>query len=69
MLGQCFKGKEQAQQVADIFAEESKMLPAFEELPLHIGDPKYSAWGLWGLDDEAGTLVSLVSYRTMRAAY
>ncbi|KAG7116673.1 hypothetical protein HYQ44_006300 [Verticillium longisporum] len=30
--------------------------PAFSELPLRKGDPSYSAWGLWGLDDQLGTL-------------
>lgn len=28
----------------------------FESLPLHPNDPPYSAWGLWGNDDELGTL-------------
>ncbi|KAH7038364.1 uncharacterized protein B0I36DRAFT_316058 [Microdochium trichocladiopsis] len=31
-------------------------LPAFDELPLRSGDPKFAAWGLWGDDDELGTL-------------
>ncbi|KAF2093849.1 hypothetical protein NA57DRAFT_68897 [Rhizodiscina lignyota] len=30
--------------------------PAFEDLPLRPGDPKGSAWGLWGEDDELGAL-------------
>ncbi|MCJ1388205.1 hypothetical protein MMC18_001050 [Xylographa bjoerkii] len=30
--------------------------PSFADLPLRAGDPPYSAWGLWGLDDELGTL-------------
>jgi hypothetical protein len=30
--------------------------PAFSELPLNKGDPWLSAWGLWGKDDELGTL-------------
>lgn len=30
--------------------------PQFDELPLRQGDPKCSAWGLWGDDDELGTL-------------
>jgi len=30
--------------------------PAFDELPLGKGDPPYSAWGLYGPDDELGTL-------------
>ncbi|RSL82098.1 hypothetical protein CEP52_017050 [Fusarium oligoseptatum] len=30
--------------------------PAFEDLPLQKGHPQFSAWGLWGKDDELGTL-------------
>lgn len=30
--------------------------PAFSDLPLNKGDPKFSAWGLWGENDELGTL-------------
>lgn len=37
----------------DMFAGER---PRFHALPLRKGDPKASAWGLWGDDDELGTL-------------
>ncbi|KAF2500605.1 hypothetical protein BU16DRAFT_602621 [Lophium mytilinum] len=30
--------------------------PSFDQLPLRKGDPPYSAWGLYGLDDQLGTL-------------
>lgn len=30
--------------------------PKFEALPLHHGDPPFSAWGLYGPQDELGTL-------------
>jgi hypothetical protein len=30
--------------------------PLFEELPLREGDPPWSAWGLYGPDDQLGTL-------------
>lgn len=30
--------------------------PRFEDLPLCKGNPKGSAWGLWGDEDELGTL-------------
>ncbi|KAK1637911.1 putative cyclase-domain-containing protein [Colletotrichum phormii] len=30
--------------------------PSFDSLPLHVGDPKASAWGLWGDEDELGSL-------------
>lgn len=30
--------------------------PTFESLPLRPGDPPFSAWGLYGIDDELGTL-------------
>ena len=31
-------------------------IPRFSELPLRKDDPPYSAWGLYGDDDELGTL-------------
>lgn len=31
-------------------------IPPFENLPLRKGDPPYSAWGLYGDNDELGTL-------------
>jgi hypothetical protein len=36
--------------------ENNRTWPEFAQLPLRSGDPKYSAWGLWGEDDELGTL-------------
>jgi hypothetical protein len=33
-----------------------KSRPAFEDLPLRDGDPPFSAWGLYGDDDQLGTL-------------
>ncbi|CEI70610.1 hypothetical protein FVEN_g900 [Fusarium venenatum] len=41
--------------------------PAFNELPLRSGDPKYSAWGLWGPNDELGTLNHLTPTVTQDA--
>lgn len=41
--------------------------PRFDDLPLRQGDPKGSAWGLWGDDDERGTL-NLISNEVVRAA-
>ncbi|QKX57797.1 uncharacterized protein TRUGW13939_04917 [Talaromyces rugulosus] len=41
--------------------------PAFDELPLRKGDPKGSAWNLWGKDDELGTL-NLITKDFTRAA-
>lgn len=39
------------------FEQSGKRLrPRFEDLPLREGDPKGSAWGLWGDEDEMGTL-------------
>lgn len=41
--------------------------PRFDELPLKQGDPKGSAWGLWGHQDERGTL-NLITDDVVRAA-
>lgn len=41
--------------------------PAFDDLPLKEGDPTGSAWGLWGHDDELGTL-NLITEDVVRAA-
>lgn len=42
--------------------------PRFEDLPLQTGDPKASAWGFWGPDDELGTLNLLTPKVVARAA-
>jgi hypothetical protein len=43
-----------------LLSDSSKMLPqsrpSFDSLPLRQGDPPCSAWGLYGEDDELGTL-------------
>jgi hypothetical protein len=31
-------------------------IPPFSSLPLNPGDPPFSAWGLYGKDDQLGTL-------------
>lgn len=41
--------------------------PSFDALPLRQGDPKASAWGLWGDDDELGSL-NLLEPSIVRAA-
>lgn len=33
-----------------------KQRPSFDSLPLKAGDPPFSAWGLYGPDDQLGTL-------------
>lgn len=42
--------------VADLNPVQKFQRPRFEDLPLRKGDPKGSAWGLWGDEDELGTL-------------
>lgn len=42
--------------------------PSFDALPLRAEDPQASAWGLWGYDDELGTLNLLSPDVTKRAA-
>ncbi|KAB8253992.1 hypothetical protein BDV32DRAFT_157365 [Aspergillus pseudonomiae] len=46
----------------------TKSRPTFAELPLNPNDPPYSAWGLWGADDEVGTLDLLDESTVTRAA-
>lgn len=41
--------------------------PSFDQLPLHPDHPKASAWGIWGKDDERGTL-NLLTEEVTRAA-
>ncbi len=51
--------KSQVQHVEDVVVvDEAKKFPSFHDLPLGKDDPPYSAWGLWGTDDEVGTIVS-----------
>jgi hypothetical protein len=43
-------------------------IPAFEDLPLRKEDPFLSAWGLYGKDDELGTLNRLTNEKVVSAA-
>ena len=43
-------------------------IPKFEDLPLREGDPRHSAWGLYGKEDELGTLNRLTNERVVDAA-
>ena len=42
--------------------------PKFTKLPLDPSHPPHSAWGLWGMSDELGTLNHLTPERTIEAA-
>jgi kynurenine formamidase len=42
-------------------------LPAYRDLPVVAGMPPGSSWGLWGEDDQLGTLNLLTDERTVRA--
>jgi hypothetical protein len=42
--------------------------PKFSQLPLDPDHPPHSAWGLWGPNDDLGTLNHLTSERTVEAA-
>lgn len=46
----------------------SEPRPRFDQLPLRPHHPKASAWGLWGENDELGTLNFLTPEVTARAA-
>ena len=43
-------------------------LPKFSDLPLRKGDPPHSAWGLYGLNDQLGTLNRLSDELVARTA-
>jgi kynurenine formamidase len=43
-------------------------LPSYHELPVRKGAPAGSSWGLWGDDDQLGTLNLLTDDRTLKAA-
>ena len=43
-------------------------IPRFADLPLRKGDPPYSAWGMYGPDDELGTLNRLTDELVARTA-
>lgn len=49
-------------------AKMTRPYPKFSELPLASSNPPHSAWGLWGQEDELGTLNQLTSERTVQAA-
>ncbi|KAH8647096.1 hypothetical protein BGZ61DRAFT_488202 [Ilyonectria robusta] len=42
--------------------------PRFEDLPLRKGDPPFSSWGLWGVDDQVGTINHLTPEVVRKAA-
>ncbi|OCK84665.1 hypothetical protein K432DRAFT_389370 [Lepidopterella palustris CBS 459.81] len=42
--------------------------PTFDQLPLREGDPPWSAWGLYGMDDKLGTLNLLTPDVVVEAA-
>ncbi|KAF2021582.1 putative cyclase [Aaosphaeria arxii CBS 175.79] len=46
----------------------AKPHPKFSDLPLDSTHPPHSAWGVWGDDDELGTLNHLTHERTIAAA-
>lgn len=48
--------------------QQSVKLPKLSELPLQEGDPHHSAWGLYGKDDELGTLNRLTDEVVLKAA-
>lgn len=49
-------------------SQMSRTYPKFSELPLDPDHPPHSAWGLWGNDDELGTLNHLTPERVVAAA-
>lgn len=59
-------------QISDILKMAPKLnengIPSFDSLPLRDGDPHHSAWGLYGDDDQLGTLNRLTDERVAAAA-
>lgn len=51
-----------------ITENETTRLPSFDELPVKPGNPPKSAWGLWGEQDEVGTINLLTPERVAAAA-
>ena len=47
---------------------KSGMLPSFDDLPLAPDSPTNSDWGLWGEDDEVGTINLLTAERVLAAS-
>jgi len=43
-------------------------IPSYDALPLREGDPFRSAWGLYGYEDQLGTLNRLTDERVAAAA-
>ncbi|KAL8822742.1 MAG: hypothetical protein Q9191_006528 [Dirinaria sp. TL-2023a] len=43
-------------------------IPRFDQLPLNKGDPPYSAWGLYGMKDQLGTLNRLTDDIVLKTA-
>ena len=43
-------------------------IPSFDSLPWRKGDPRLSAWGLYGDNDQLGTLNRLTDKRVLAAA-
>lgn len=43
-------------------------IPRFDQLPLNKGDPPYSAWGLYGTEDQLGTLNRLTDDIILKTA-
>lgn len=41
---------------------------SFDDLPLQPSDPKYSAWGLWGKNDQLGRTNLITAEATRQAA-
>lgn len=50
------------------FKENKNGIPEFKDLPLRKGDPHHSAWGLYGPNDELGTLNRLTGERVVEAS-
>jgi kynurenine formamidase len=62
------KGAKRARPAAATAAAPAAKMPAYDELPVRAGAPAGAAWGVFGDDDEVGTINLLTPERVIAAA-
>jgi hypothetical protein len=67
-LGDHFSPTAKMAQPSSKMRLDSNGIPLYQDLPLQNGDPPYSAWGLYGANDQLGMLNRLTDERVAAAA-